>query len=362
MSDVIKIKWKPFPYEPFQDNYEISNLGLVRSVLTGNIIKRSIRSGYLSVNLSVTKDGKKIKKAKKIHRMVTLAFIKNDDPEKKTWVNHINGDKFDCSVINLEWITPPGNAQHAADNGLVTKTKRAVIQYNLKTGKEINRYESILAASKDLNISDSSICNVCSGKKEHIGGFGWKYADNNPNQTTDVDLSKYKQIVVFPNYLLNDEGKIYSLAYKKFLKFQNHQEGGSYVQLTNGGKQKDFFVHRLVGMHFLKKDNPKYNSIRHIDGDKTNNHVNNLKWCYVGGVEMLESRRDTPYYNPKTAIKPIKRKSPKSGPKDLLTANPKNLSKKQRVERKNLLAKKSGSKTVKKKVSKKLNSNKIIDV
>ena len=80
------IKWKPFPDEDFKDRYEISNLGVVRCIKTGNVLNRSIRSDYLSVNLS-KKD--KTTKSFKIHRMVALAFIKNKNPEKKC-VNHIN--------------------------------------------------------------------------------------------------------------------------------------------------------------------------------------------------------------------------------------------------------------------------------
>lgn len=112
------------------------------------------------------------------------------------------------------------------------------------------------------------------------------------------------------------------------------------IQLTNAGQQKDFLVHRLVGSYFLKKKNPKYNIIQHKDDDKTNNNVDNLEWNYMKNIEMLESHYDAPYYDPETAIKIPKRKSIKSGPKDLLTASPKNLSKKQREERKRLLAKK----------------------
>lgn len=347
MGDYIEIEWKPFPHKELKKLYELSNLGLVRSVLTQKIIKRGIRSGYISVTLNVNKKSRSFK----IHRRVAKAFIENDDPENKTWVNHINGDKLDCIVSNLEWTTPTGNAQHAIDNGLTTKTKKAVVQYDLKTGKKIKKYESVLEASKATDISDGSICNACSGKKKHAGGYGWKYVDENPNNQSDVDLSEYKQIDGFPNYVLDKNGNIYSLPYKRFLKFQTNSEGCQCIQLTNIDKKKDFLVHRLVAMYFLKKKDKKANSVRHKDGDKTNNHLDNLEWCYVGGVEMPKTKYNTLFYNPKTAIKPVKKKSIKSKPKDLLTANPRNLSNKQREERRKLLEKKiSGSKTSKPKI------------
>jgi hypothetical protein len=354
--------WKPIPIKEIKNKYEISNFGYIRHRKNKEVVKRSIRSGYL--NFMYTVDGKL--KSKKIHKLVAEVFVENDN-EENTVINHINGDKFDNRAINLEWTTNSENVKHAIDKGLIKITKRAVIKCNLKTGKKIKEYDSILAASKEMNISDSSICNVCNGKSISAGGFSWKYAEENPNSQTDIDFSEYKQIDGFPNYLINNEGKIYSMPYKKFLKFQNNSEGSQCIQLTNGGKAKDFLVHRLVASYFLKKKKSTYNSIHHIDGDRTNNTLDNLEWCFVSGVEMLESKYDIPYYDPKTAIKPKKRKSIKSGPKDLLTSNPKNLSKKQREERKKLLNKNSGSKTSKKtnsikKPTKKINNEEIVEV
>lgn len=91
----------------------------------------------------------------------------------------------------------------------------------------------------------------------------------------------------------------------------------------------------------MKKTDPKHNSIYHIDRDKTNYDASNLKWTFVPGICNLESKYDTPYYNPKTAVAIPKRKLVKDGPKDLLTANPRNLSKKQREQRKKLLEQQS---------------------
>lgn len=345
--------WKPIPIEQIKKTHEISNYGLVRYKKNGKIIPRTLRSGYPSLIYTVKVNGKRKKKGKKVHILVGIVFVENKDPENLIVVNHLNGDKFDCRASNLEWTTVSGNNIHALETGLRKQAKNAVIQYDLETNDEIKRYESIQEAAIETNINETSIGRCCNGKRNSAGGFAWKYVEENPNKQTDVDLSKYKQIVGFPKYVINNEGKIYSLQYHRFMKFQKHQEGGLMVQLVNVDKSSMVLMHRLVGSYFLKKKDSAANSIRHIDGDKTNNDVSNLKWCYVAGVEAPEIHYNTPYYDPQTAVKLPKRKSTKSAPKDLLSANPKNLSKKQREERKKMLAKqKSGSKTSKPKQNK----------
>lgn len=333
-----KIVWKKFPHDRLDETHQISKDGTVRLTETKELVKLTLRSGYPSLMFTYNKKGKRSLGAVKIHRMVAKAFVANDDPVNKTTVNHINGDKLDCRAENLEWVTNNENVQHAVNNGLIKITKRAVIRCDPKSGKE-KRYSSILEASKFFNISDTTIIRACK-KGYKTAGYYWKYAEKNPNEIDDLDLSTYKQIKDFPNYVINAEGKVYSIPYKRFLKFQKNSEGTSAVQLSNAGKRKDRLIHRLVGSYFLKRKNSKHNSIHHIDGDKSNNNIENLEWYYVPGVEMLESNYDAPYYDPKKAIKSAKRKSAKSAPKDLLTANPKNLSKKQREERKRLLEKK----------------------
>lgn len=339
--------WEPFPLKDWKDRYEVSNMGNVRNIETGKLLKYSMKTGYKSYSFCI----KNTKKSFKIHRIVAMAFVHNDDPENKKIVNHINGDKMDNSASNLEWCTISHNNQHAIDTGLNIPVKKAVIKYDPET-ELIEIYDSILEASTENNLHDADICKTLNGKTQLAGGFEWCYVDEDAtkNNNDSVDLSKYKQIDGFPNYVINNEGKIYSIPYKRFLKYQIHKDGGGQmVQCSNLGKKKDFLVHRLVGMYFIPKENPKHNSIHHKDGDKSNNNIDNLEWCHVPGIEMLESKIDTPYYNPKTAIKKTKRKSVNAGKKDLLTANPRCLSKKQREERKRLINAKqySGSKTAK---------------
>lgn len=82
----------------------------------------------------------------------------------------------------------------------------------------------------------------------------------------------------FYNYLVYNDGRIYSLYRNRFLKQGTNRDGYKTVILSINGKAKHFAIHRLVGLLFV--DNP-YNKpqINHIDGNKANNLYSNLEWC-----------------------------------------------------------------------------------
>jgi hypothetical protein len=71
------------------------------------ISRSKMTRGYLSCSLY--KDGKQ--KTHYVHRLVAELYIPN--PNNKPYVNHINGDKEDNRVKNLEWCTPEENSQHS---------------------------------------------------------------------------------------------------------------------------------------------------------------------------------------------------------------------------------------------------------
>lgn len=86
------------------------------------------------------------------------------------------------------------------------------------------------------------------------------------------------EIEGYENYLIYDDGRVYSKNVNRFLKQCKDGRGYYSINLCKNGKFKMFNIHRLVGLHYLESIEGK-NVIDHIDRNKTNNHVNNLRWC-----------------------------------------------------------------------------------
>lgn len=120
--------------------------------------------------VALTKDKKT--KHYSLHRLIALTFIPN--PENKPQVNHINGNKTDNRVDNLEWCTSAENMQHAHKHiidkrklgqhrkGKMPQTARRVLDNY--TGK---KYESVKALETELNITPNTLRSYLFGSQMH---------------------------------------------------------------------------------------------------------------------------------------------------------------------------------------------------
>ncbi len=144
--------WKDIPYSLVNiEGYSISTRGRVKNN-KGRITEGySKKDDYIVVNIN--------NKGYYMHRLVALVFIPN--PHNNPIVNHIDGNKQNPRIENLEWTDHSGNRNHAVLIGIV-KTK-PVIQYDSSNNK-INEFNSIKEASEYLNIDVSTVRTICNGQ------------------------------------------------------------------------------------------------------------------------------------------------------------------------------------------------------
>lgn len=155
--------WKDI--KGYEGLYQVSNLGNVKSlpreftrkdgrryVVKECVLKGGKASaGYFTVNL--------LNKTHTIHRLVAEAFIFN--PENKECVNHVDGDKLNNNVKNLEWCTYSENNKHAYDKGL--KKHNNLV---LDTSNGVY-YDSAKDACIALGLNQPTVCRYLNGKRRN---------------------------------------------------------------------------------------------------------------------------------------------------------------------------------------------------
>lgn len=115
-------------------------------------------------------DGKIIRKKYFVHRLVAEAFIPN--PDNLPQVNHIDGNKNNSCLTNLEWVSNGENQTHSRYVlGNVTGFKDTPVKC-IETGKI---YRSTRDAWRDTRIGCSHISECANGKRKTAGGYSWRY-------------------------------------------------------------------------------------------------------------------------------------------------------------------------------------------
>ena len=171
--------WRPI--KDYENIYEVSNLGRVRSLERTVIRKNGVtlkvpekilkpkarRDGYLTVNIYKNA----VCKNYYIHRVVSTAFLPN--PDNKPQVNHLSEEKTDNSVENLEWCTAKENVNYGT----------GIQRGHEKLGKpilciELNQiFPSVTDAARQLSLSKGNLGSVLAGRRKSAGGYHFEYVE-----------------------------------------------------------------------------------------------------------------------------------------------------------------------------------------
>jgi hypothetical protein len=154
------------------ENYQVSNMGRVKSLNynhTGKekIMKAKKDKGYFRVQLY--KDGKP--KFYSVHRLVATSFLPN--PNNLSQVNHIDEDKSNNIVDNLEWCSAKYNSNYGTRiQRIVEKNNKQVLC--VETGVV---YTSTMQVEREIGFLQCNISKACCGKYKTAYGFHWRYID-----------------------------------------------------------------------------------------------------------------------------------------------------------------------------------------
>ncbi len=171
------------------ENYQVSNKGNVKNVITNQILKQCYNGrGYKHVMLY---DSNHKGKTILVHRLVAKAFIPN--PQNLPEVNHIDENKINNCVDNLEWLTCKDNINHGTHNvrvGINNPNRKPI--YSVNKDGEVIYYHSANEAAKyykdrDIEMCPSGINNALSGKIFTYKNLAWFY------QSDKSGLENYKE-------------------------------------------------------------------------------------------------------------------------------------------------------------------------
>lgn len=171
------------------NNYFVDKDGTITTKSGKELKHFTDNYGYLCVTLR--KDGKSY--TKRVHRLVGETYLK---PVKgKNIINHKDGNKKNCHIDNLEYMSNAENTKHGYDNNLYkSKSMLPIIVTDLE-GNHIGDYRSIRAVSNQLSVNRKTLSSILNGDRKNNYNYSFKYKDNKEEDNMDK-TARYKEIIV----------------------------------------------------------------------------------------------------------------------------------------------------------------------
>lgn len=155
------------------ETYLINECGVVIRQKDRIIIKPMLdTSGYFRVSLVHTRPNGNVIDYERVHRLMGLTFL--DNPENKRTINHIDGNKLNNNLSNLEWATDSENIQHAHDIGLQPKQigprlySRKFTEEQRIAIRSADSSVSTASLAREYGLSEATIYNIRNDKHKQL--------------------------------------------------------------------------------------------------------------------------------------------------------------------------------------------------
>ena len=188
--------WKDLSQIDNLTNYMISSYGNIKNKNTGKILKqRTSYGGYSSLNI--------LKNNYSVHRLVAIAFL--DNYLNKPTVNHIDKNRSNNHLSNLEWASYKEQSQHSPV--LNHNNNRGIWKIDIITNEKIKKYNTLNDAAIDTTGKLESFKNISSCarmKTKSAYGFKWEYDD----KYDDLENEVWKYFDNSNYYFVSNYGRI----------------------------------------------------------------------------------------------------------------------------------------------------------
>lgn len=246
--------------------YFVSTRGRIRG-LKGKIFngKPNARTGYVLCWIKKS-TGQDVSMS--VHILVARTFIPN--PDNRPVVNHINGNRCDNQVNNLNWATHSENSGCMKLNKISPDNTRKVAQFDTD-GQLTKVWDSLIEAAASIQANYKTMSRICRNNSIYCG-YKWKYVD-----TDEIEGEEWRSvffnstIIQASNWgrIKSDKGRIIG------------SDGDGYLRVAIKGHKA--CVHRLVCQAWKPIENPEMFMVNHIDNNGLNNRIENLEWVTSSG-------------------------------------------------------------------------------
>lgn len=220
---------------PTLNNHYISEIGVVINTKTGKVkTQRVAKNGYYTVNIIENNKATVMY----VHRLLALTFIPN--PENKRTVNHIDGNKLNNSLSNLEWSTDKENIKHAYDNNLNKGCSKVTEEHLKEIYERFFNGETLTSISKDLPYNNVTVSNHFTKYINSIGEQEKRLIQETKNRLVRAKLAGENKrdlcVLQMINPITNTIEKTFS-SLAEARKFLNKNSSGPISNVLSG-KQK----------------------------------------------------------------------------------------------------------------------------